>query len=540
MSATDLARHVVDRLLDAGVRHVVLCPGSRNAPLSFALHDAAAAGRLALHTRIDERTAGFVALGAAKCSWRPAAVVTTSGTAAANLHPAVLEAAHAGVPLVAVTADRPASLRGTGANQTTDQVRLFGDAAAFVDVAVPTDLVPFAPDGPTHLNVQLADPLVPDPSTSTSTSTATSTPRPVESREMSRRVPENVPSSPAKCSLEPGERTVVVAGDDAGPRARLLAETGNWPLLAEPSSGSRNGENPIRTYRLLLDTDLGRRIQRVVVCGHPTLSRPVTRLLSREDVEIVSVRARGRWPTRPHRVDAEHDAVEADGPDGPGWLDEWRAADRTLSQQVDDLVAAEPGLTPYEVAAAVNAALPADGLLYVGASSPIRDLDLMALAYGAGQHHKVLANRGLGGIDGTVSSAIGATLARPRTTRAIAYVGDVTFLHDLTALVAGPDESRPDLTVVVANDDGGSIFATLEQGAPEYAGAYDKLFGTPHGVDLAGLCAATRTPHLRVGSRVELEHVLGSPNGGVEVVEAVVRRDNRRDLDRRIRALAGD
>ncbi|MCW2868153.1 MAG: 2-succinyl-6-hydroxy-2,4-cyclohexadiene-carboxylate synthase, partial [Marmoricola sp.] len=144
----------------------------------------------------------------------------------------------------------------------------------------------------------------------------------------------------------------------------------------------------------------------------------------------------------------------------------------------------------------------------------------------------------LAGIDGTLSTAIGAALARDRSTRATAYVGDVTFLHDMTALVLGPDEVRPDLTVVVANDDGGSIFATLEQGAPAHADRFEKLFGTPHGVDLGALCAATRTPHWRVHDRAELEHALSSPNGGIEVVEAVVRRDDRRELDEAIRALA--
>ena len=150
---------------------------------------------------------------------------------------------------------------------------------------------------------------------------------------------------------------------------------------------------------------------------------------------------------------------------------------------------------------------------------------------------RCIANRGLSGIDGTVSTAVGAALGRPRRTAALALIGDVTFLHDANGLVLGPDEPRPDLTIVVVNDDGGSIFATLEQGAPEYADRYDRLFGTPHGVDLASLCAATRTPHWRVDLAAELEQALASPNGGIEVVEAVVRRDNRRDLDDRIRAL---
>jgi 2-succinyl-5-enolpyruvyl-6-hydroxy-3-cyclohexene-1-carboxylate synthase len=162
----------------------------------------------------------------------------------------------------------------------------------------------------------------------------------------------------------------------------------------------------------------------------------------------------------------------------------------------------------------------------------------MAKPYPVGERRLVLANRGLAGIDGTISSAAGAVLGRPRTSRGFAYVGDVTFLHDLTGLVIGPDEERPDLTIVVANDDGGSIFATLEQGAPEYAARYEKLFGTPHGADLAALCSGLHVPHWRVTGRAELAHALASPNGGIEVVEAILRRDDRRGLDAAIRDLA--
>ena len=234
----------------------------------------------------------------------------------------------------------------------------------------------------------------------------------------------------------------------------------------------------------------------------------------------------------------EYDEVDVDGSDDPAWFDEWRAADAAVAGRLDALVAAEPDLTPYDVAAAVNAAVPAEGLLHVGASNPIRDLDLMAKPYPVGERRLVIANRGLSGIDGTLSTAIGAAIGRPHTTRALAYVGDVTFLHDLTGLVIGPGEVRPDLTIVVANDNGGSIFATLEQGAPEHAPAFDKLFGTPHGADLGMLCTALGVAHWRVHDRAELDHALASPNGGVEVVEAVIRRDNRRVLDERIRALA--
>jgi len=534
----------VTALVEAGVTEMVIAPGSRNAPLSFAAYDAAEAGLLRLHTRIDERSAGFVALGLTKNHAR-AAVVCTSGTAVANLHPAVLEAAHAGVPMVVVTADRPARLRETGANQVTDQVGIFGRLVPTLDLAQVGQLDEgargelWSARGPVHWNVQLDEPLTPADRW---------TPGPVAVRPR----PERALDDPARAGIletidtgPSAPRTVVVAGDDAGPPARVLAQDGGWPLLAEPSSGSRTGDNPIRTYRLLLDSPLADRVERVVVHGHPTLSRPVTRLLARADVEVLAAPTAGVWPARPFRVDGvvrTRLGVTGAPETGPSsWLEEWRAADRSVGRRLDRLLAEEPSMTAYDVAGAVARALPAGGLLVLGPSNPVRDLDLMVPRSGAdswevGARRKVIANRGLAGIDGVVSTAIGAAVARD-STRSLALVGDVTFLHDSNGLVLGPEETRPDLTIVVVNDDGGSIFATLEQGAAAYADRFDRLFGTPHGVSLESLCAATRTPHLKVTSRAELEQALATPNGGIEVIEAVVGRADRRTLDARIRAL---
>ncbi len=529
MTSTELARAVVSALVEAGVREVVVAPGSRNAPLSFAVYDAATAGLVRLHTRIDERSAGFLALGLTKVGSQ-AAVICTSGTAVANLHPAMLEAAHAGVRLLAVTADRPARLRGTGANQTTDQVGVFGPLVPYVDLGPGDASVAWTAlglgHGPLHLNVQLDDPLVPsdrwDP--------------PAIGHERQDSDAERWRLGPI--AIAQGPKTVVVAGDDAGPPARVLAEQAGWPLFAEPTSGSRTGENAIRTYRLLLGGPLADEVERVVVFGHPTLSRPVMRLMQRDDVEVLSVPHRGVWGERPFRV-AQHlearPVVEA--PDGSDWFDRWRVEDRRVGDALDALLRDEVDLTPYEAAGAVARALPAGGLLVVGASNPVRDLDLMVPRYEVGGRRKTIANRGLSGIDGTVSSAIGAALGRD-STRSFALMGDVTFLHDANGLVHDVHDPEPDLTIVVVNDDGGSIFATLEQGAPEHADRFDRLFGTPHGVDLASLCAATRTPHWRVDSLPELEQALASPNGGIEVVEVRTRRDNRRELDERIRRLA--
>ncbi|GAA5144974.1 2-succinyl-5-enolpyruvyl-6-hydroxy-3-cyclohexene- 1-carboxylic-acid synthase [Nocardioides marinquilinus] len=531
-SSAELARDVVRQLVEAGVRQFVVAPGSRNAPLSFAVFDAAEAGLVDLHTRVDERSAGFLALGLTRNHAR-AAVLCTSGTAVANLHPAVLEAAHAGLPLVVLTADRPARLRGTGANQTTDQVGVFGRLVDTVDLAAPGPL-PLSDDGPSHLNVQLDEPLLPDG-------------RWVLPERLVRSIERNEGGSARigaadrsieRLPLAPGPRTVVVAGDDAGPAARRLAEAARWPLLAEPSSGSRTGDHALRCYRLLLgdpDNELAAAVERVVVLGRPTLSRPVTRLLGRADVEVCSVPPRGVWAERPFAVTTSAPGFTAEA-DDPAWLDAWREADRAVARRLDALVAAEPGLTPYEVAGAVARAVGPGMQLVVGASNPVRDLDLMHRPTPVGERRKIVANRGLAGIDGTVSTAIGAALARPDHPT-IALLGDVTFLHDSNGLVLGPREPRPDLTLVVVNDDGGSIFHTLEQGHPAHSDRFEALFGTPHGVDLASLCAATRTPHLRVESLAALEQALANPNGALEVVEAVVPRALRRGHDLAIRSL---
>ncbi|MFE6645846.1 2-succinyl-5-enolpyruvyl-6-hydroxy-3-cyclohexene-1-carboxylic-acid synthase [Nocardioides sp. NPDC057772] len=530
-TATELARTVVTALIEARVTDIVIAPGSRNAPLSFAVFDAARAGLVRLHTRIDERSAGFFALGLTKVGSR-AAVMCTSGTAVANLHPSVLEAAHAGVPLVVVTADRPARLRETGANQVTDQVGIFGSLVETVDLGeAPDENAIEALDsarGPVHWNIQLDVPLTPPDRWE---------PGKIEARLEPVRpellIHESIPTGPGT------PLTVVVAGDDAGPPSRVLAQDGGWPLLAEPSSGARTGDNALRSYRLLLESPLAERIERVVVYGHPTLSRPVTNLLARADVEIIAAPVDGVWPARPFRVDRTiRTRLHVDGTPDTAWLEEWRSADREVSRQVDRLLHEQPEMTAYDVSACVARALPDGGLLVLGPSNPVRDLDLMMRPNRVGGRRKVIANRGLAGIDGIVSTAIGAAVGRSSSTRALALMGDVTFLHDAGGLLLGPDEVRPDLTIVVANDDGGSIFASLEQGADDYADSFERLFGTPHGTSLEALCAAHRIPHLAVTSVPELEAALASPNGGIEVVEAVVSRADRRRFDLAIRALA--
>ena len=525
MSATRTARALVESLLAHGVTDAVLSPGSRSAPVALALHAADTAGLLRLHVRVDEREAGFLALGLAKVSRRNVPVVTTSGTAVANLHPAMLEALHAGVGVVAVTADRPARLRGTGANQTTVQPGIFPGLDTVHDV----DSLHLVVDAPVHLNLELDEPLVEPP-------LPVEPPPAAEPVEVPTEPPP--PAEPVEVPVEvltlhQGPRTVVLAGDDAGPRARILAREAGWPLLAEPTSGSRTGD-ALSTYRLLLDHEpLTGRIDRVVSLGHPTLSRPVTRLLARTDVDVVHVGDQRTFPVPAGPRVTFAGAVEADGTGDPGWLAAWTDADALARRAVDSVVADHPD-SGLAVSRVVADALPPGGLLVVGASQPVRDLDVAARPWPVGERRLVVANRGLAGIDGTLSTAIGAALARD-SSRALALVGDLTFLHGSNGLLVGPDEPRPDLTVVVVNDDGGAIFSTLEQGGPDHADAFERVFGTPTGADLGALCAGYRVAHRRVlpGG---LAAALAEPRRGLEVVEVTLRRDDRRALEAALRS----
>ena len=547
MTSAHRAVRLLVALAAAGVRDVVLAPGSRSAPLALALYAADRAGDLRLHVRIDERTAGFLALGLTIGSRRPVAVVTTSGTAVGNLLPAVMEAHHGGRPVIVVSADRPASMRGTGASQTTEQADIFGVFAPCFDLADD------APDaeleaavqaaglraGPTQLNLQLSEPLLPDAETPDRPWWPGAGEGPGEWVRPRRTGPH----------VAAGPRTVVIAGDDAGSAARVLAERSGWPLLAEPTSGARLGDNAIRTYRLLLGGPLGRQIERVVVTGHPTLSRPVTRLISRADIEVLAAPGPGGVVTDPGRVARHLGAVPVvpdettPADDDLDWLAAWQAADADLSARLDEHVDDTTDLDALQVAREVAAAVTERGTLVVGSSNPVRDLDLMMVPYPPLEHRFVVGNRGLAGIDGTVSTAIGVALGRRGAGRTLAMVGDVTFLHDATALLLGPDEPRPDLTIVVVNDDGGSIFAGLEQGGADYAGAFERVFATPHGVDLEALCAASHTAYVRVGGMtgaVDLRRELATPPSGIRVVEARVGRLDRRAQAAAIAALMED
>ena len=558
----DTARAVLEELVAAGMRHLVVAPGSRSAPLAYAAAAAAAAGALEVHVRVDERGAAFTALGIARATGRPAGVVTTSGTAVGNLLPAVMEADHAEAALVVLSADRPPELRGTGANQTTRQPGIFGDhVRAVVDLVPGDDDVPARlagalaalagggpgeprPAGPVQLNVALREPLHPAPEDG-----------PVlaeHARRLAARAGALADPGPHAVAAGPvgtppraagTARAVVVAGDGAGPGAARFAEACGLPLLAEPSSNARSGPNAVGAYRLLLGSALGEEVERVLLVGRPTLSRPVGALLARAEVDTAAVQPGpvawyepGRRRERVLRSWAEAAAFTGRG--APGWLARWQAAGAAADGAVARLLASEAPTGPA-VAALLWEACRRDGsVLVAGSSNPVRDLDLAARP--GPDAPLVLANRGLAGIDGTLATAAGAALGTGRAVRAL--VGDLTFLHDASSLLLGTGEREPDLQAVVLNDGGGGIFTTLEHGAvgeqEEYRATVERFFGTPHEARLDALCAGYGVAHRRAEDLTGLEQALTAPVRGRSVLEVALDRRGLRDLHARIRAAA--
>ena len=567
--STSLARAVVDGLLLAGVRHVVLSPGSRSAPLAYELQEADRAGLLTLHVRVDERAAGFLALGLAKVARVPAAVVTTSGTAVANLHPAVLEAHHGLVPLVVVSADRPPELRGIGANQTTVQPGMFGpvvraeaeldpdDGAAAGWTATVRGLVGRAagapttaeaveaPPGPVHLDVAFREPLVPD----LAETEGRVWPGSGAGGSARRRV-----TVAARASVSPlplPERTIVVIGDlpepDQARRVARWAADQDLPVVAEPFGEQPLGSTVVAHGPLLLGTAWSsvQRPEHVVVAGRVTLSRPVRRVLTAEPARVTYLTAGPRWlgPSFDAGRTLDLDAVLAAPVLAPGqgrrdWLQAWREAAVAVSSAVE--ASCTWGSGPA-LARALAAALPDGARLVVGSSNAVRDLEVgvdWAALPGSADNGgvRVVANRGLAGIDGVVSTAVGVALAGGGPTYAL--VGDLTFLHDVGALLIGPLERRPDLTVVVANDDGGGIFATLEPGEPERAGDFERIFGTPTAARIEDLARAYSIGYARAASAAELAAEVGRVPAGLRVVEVPVDRAGHRAVREALRAAA--
>lgn len=611
--AVESARLVVQGCVSAGMRHVVVAPGSRSAPLAYALAEAERDGVLSVHARLDEREAGFLALGLSLASNAPVAVVTTSGSAVANLFPALMEAAHAGVKLVLLTADRPERLHGTGASQTTQQAGIFAHhtrssvhipagedpTAAVAEALVATLGNKQDAPGPVHINCAFEDPLYP-PNDAMITAAeqpaeraarqypelsdvelleidalaaAVPVPRALSCETLreaaARRTEHGAEHGTEHCaegttargteesavhrtgSERPDvhRRTVVVAGHDAGEEAAHFAHALDLPLLAEPSSNARHGENALTAYQFTLAA-FADQIEAVVLFGRPTLSRPINALLARDDIDS-AIYAPGplAWcelskrPETPVRSFAQAAQFAGVGPQG--WVEAWREADERVVAAVNMVVAEREHvtgrLTGPSLAADVWSGL--SGPAVIGSSRPVRDMDIAATPR-RGRGPRVYANRGLAGIDGTISTAAGIALAERR--RTLAFMGDVTFLYGAAGMLVPSLEAVPQLDVVVADDGGGTIFSTLEHGTVAARGGYqeavDRFFRVPHGLDAVELALVYGWDAQRVSSHEHVREWLdaGRTAHGCRLLVVDTEREKPRELHRALAAAAAE
>jgi 2-succinyl-5-enolpyruvyl-6-hydroxy-3-cyclohexene-1-carboxylate synthase len=540
---------LADEFARCGVTDVVVAPGARSGPLAQALYRQAAASGQLLHTRFDERAAGFLALGLAKRSGRPVVVICTSGTASANLHPAVLEASHSHLPLIVLTADRPPEMRGTGASQATDQIKLFGSAvrlftelgASSLDDCSPTAnsywrsvvcrAVAISATGPVHLNVPFREPLEFD--------TAEGIDARFAGRPDGRPWIEIAPTALATptrnaVTVPAAARGVVVVGDDAEnpAAAAAFAEAVGWPLLAEPQSNARRGRNAIVSYRYLIGHPATRRMlspEAVICVGRPGISREILAFL-RDAPAVIVVDSHDDWadPTRSaHLLVGQLPTPEWPAAD-PSWLRRWREADQIARSAIDSFLDDSEFSEP-RVIRDVLRHIGDDALCVIGSSMPIRDAEV-TLPPRRGL--RILCNRGLAGIDGTTSTAVGAAIAHQAAGggRAYAIMGDLTFLHDLTGLISCRQAAAPDLTIVVINNQGGGIFSLVGHTAD--AAGFDDLFGAPHTVDIASMAAGAGWQHQMVASPSEL---IASLNGsGLRIVEVHTDRNVNAKLHQRL------
>jgi 2-succinyl-5-enolpyruvyl-6-hydroxy-3-cyclohexene-1-carboxylate synthase len=540
--STAAARVIIDEFVRSGVNDVVLAPGSRSAPLAIEAARSAARGDLTLHVRIDERSAGFLALGLAKRGGAPVPVITTSGTAVANLLPAVTEAFHSNVPLVVLSADRPAELRQTGANQTIDQVRVFDSVVRWsVDIEAPTRsrghvaywrstvaracAVATHPwqRGPVHVNLSLREPLVPDGDEAWIESLAGhdgitfvdedgDEVQVVRTWAMDRRITLSVqePIDEILDDLAEGglpQKGLVIVGDLDDPEdaaaAVELAESCGWPLHSEPTGQARAGLVAL-AHASLLTADPAFQAAHVpevvVTVGKVGLSRGLLALVRKARVHLHAEPQRVQdWPDPTRTAIAVLGSVPApptdtEVPESSEWLDGWLMADAAAQRVVEKVLDAADGPTGLHVARALWSIAEENDLLFVASSRSIRDIE--AVAGVRNDAPFVLANRGVNGIDGLVSTAIGAAIAHQGAGggHAFAMLGDLALLYDLNGLLIGPGEARPNLTLIVVDNNGGGIFGSLEQADASLADVYERVFGTPQDVDVRALLAAHSVP----------------------------------------------
>ena len=580
--AAATAREIIAGAIRGGIRNFVACPGSRCAPLTIALAQAEAAGIIDLHIETDERVAGFVALGMGKAG-KPAAVVTTSGSAVANLHPAVEEAFYSAVPLFVISADRPHTLRGVRASQTTDQSQVLrGSVRDLIELPAELTDLPAVRNhlrravrrclgigfsgadgpGPVQLNVAFAPPLHTEQPWNLAEFTAQTGEQvgaqtgefsvcTENSRESLRSVDRYsqreafVARAGCFAMQKPinrelagvPKRTVIVAGPSSlGNTAEFAAETsaliGQIPVLAEPGSALRRLPQAVSAHPELLRSKLGTAIERAIVIGHPTLTREVSQLLANPQVEVIVV------DEAPSFTDISGNAVEIINFADIGayatadlqWYQLWERASLQARRQIHrflhrgESLPTSQKLGQSEIAVALAASRVTT---FYAASSIIREVNL----YGSCEQQDVFANRGLAGIDGNISTAVGIADARREPVRVA--VGDIAFIHDLGALVRTVDENRElDLQVVLLDDGGGSLFATLEYGAGDVA-IFDRVFRTEKEFNFRDYAKALgeRVKFTEfTGDFAKLADLLAQPPRGVEIVYLDLRGSSMQEI----------
>lgn len=529
----DIVATLVDELAVRGLSEACISPGSRSTPLALTIARHPSIRRWIHH---DERSAGFFALGIGRTTGSPAAVVTTSGTAAAELYPAVVEARFGRVPMVLLTADRPPRLRGTGANQTIDQVNLYGpNAKLFIDVppadaVEPADAASFvseaweaalaSPAGPVHLNIAFDEPLTPEGAIPRGGSPAPATP--VRAVRGPARTDVDVLTG-----LLSEPHGVIVAGPLTDlslvePLTALAAATG-WPILADPLSGLRAGAHD-RTHvigyadALAQAGWLDRAAPRAAIRFGPVpTSKAINAwLAAHPDCGYAVVDTTG-WPdpggtakvitADPGTTAGTLAAARAFESRDAAWLAAWRTADSAVGSALEAL----PGFSELTVVDTVLRSIPEPATVWIASSMPIRQVDLVL---GSTERRlRMLGNRGASGIDGFISSALGSAVATGAPT--VAITGDLSLLYDLSGLVWAARHDPP-LTIIVINNDGGGIFSLLPQaGLPEF----EELFATPHGLDFEGFARWLGIAYSRIDETGALEAILSTAGRGLRLVE---------------------
>ena len=490
--ATDLARQTIRNLIELGVSDFVVSPGSRNAPLSIALYEAKTLGIIELHIKLDERGAAFYALGISKATNKHVVVICTSGTAAANFHPALLEAWHSSNKLIAITADRPERLRKTGANQTTDQVGMFPNIPSFDLTAGATfELV----NGPTHLNIQFDEPLLPDTSNDSKDWLAG-----LKIQPMNLEV-----ESPKSLSVS-GNGVIVIGHDrgtiDVADIEEFIKVSGLPVITEDPLTFSKAvghssaflSDEVIRNY---LKPDFA------IVIGRTTLSRSINSYIALAEKTYVI-------DPRISMIDTKRTAsqiffalpkLEVTSLN-PSWISDWCETSKLAASAI----LGDQGWNEQNALAAIAAGIPNGSAFFVGSSRPIRDIEAFAAPRNS---INVFANRGLAGIDGNISTIFGISHNFERT---YAVIGDLTFLHDLTALLTPPANN---LTVFVIDNNGGGIFSTLPQAGVK---GFEEMFGTPQNQDLEKVLSGFKINVTKVKSTSDINHTISQSKSGLHFV----------------------